>query len=39
MSSDYTYALDAYRKALQLNATFPEAERGIQRVLEKMESG
>ena len=39
MASDYTYALDAYKKALRLNATFPEAERGIQRVLEKMENG
>lgn len=39
MASDYSWAIDAYRKALQLNATFTDAERGIERVREKMENG
>jgi tetratricopeptide (TPR) repeat protein len=39
MASDFSWAIDAYRKALQLNATFTEAERGIERVREKMENG
>lgn len=39
MAQEYNWAIDAYQKALQLNATFTEAERGIERVREKMESG
>ena len=39
MASDFTWAIEAYQKALQLNATFTEAERGIERVREKMENG
>lgn len=39
MASDFAWAIDAYKKALQLNAGFTEAERGIERVKEKMENG
>lgn len=39
MAADYKWALDAYGKALQLNAGFAEARRGIERVREKMETG
>lgn len=39
MASDFPWAIDAYQKALQLNATITEAERGIERVREKMENG
>ncbi|MFP4562214.1 MAG: tetratricopeptide repeat protein [Spirochaetia bacterium] len=39
MAADYKWALDAYEKALQLNADFTEARRGIERVREKMEIG
>ena len=38
MAQDYVWAINAYQKALQLNATFTEAERGIVRVKEKMEN-
>ena len=39
MAADYKWAIDAYEKALQLNAGFTEARRGIERVREKMETG
>jgi hypothetical protein len=39
MAADYKWAIDAYEKALQLNAGFSEAQRGIERVRQKMETG
>lgn len=39
MAKDYTWSLDAYNKALKLNAAHSEARRGIDRVTKEMESG
>ena len=39
MAQDYSFALDAYRRALQLNMTLTEADRGIQRVQQKLGNG
>jgi tetratricopeptide (TPR) repeat protein len=39
MIKDYTWSLDAYNKALTLNASHSEARRGIERVTAQMESG
>lgn len=39
MAEDYKYALEAYEKALQLNASITEAVRGRERVQQKMGNG
>lgn len=39
MAKDFTWALDAYNKAMKLNASHSEARRGIERVTKEMESG
>jgi tetratricopeptide (TPR) repeat protein len=39
MAQEYVWAINAYQRALQLNATFVEAERGIARVQEKLGNG
>lgn len=38
-AGDYKYALEAYNEALRLKPGFSEAERGRERVREKMETG
>lgn len=39
MAKDFTWSLDAYNKALKLNASHSEALRGKERVTVQMESG
>ena len=39
MAKDYTWSLDAYDKALKLNAAHSDARRGIERVENAMETG
>ena len=39
MAEDYQYALEAYSKALQLNSALEEAQRGRERVREKIAGG
>lgn len=39
MAKDYKWSLDAYDKALKLNATHSDARRGIERVAKEMENG
>ena len=39
MAKDYIWSLDAYNKALKLNASHSDASRGVERVTKEMESG
>ena len=39
MAEDWKYSLEAYQKALELNSTFTEAQRGLERVRQKLEAG
>ncbi len=39
MAKDYPYAEEAYEKALMLNPSYTEAERGKERIAKKLENG